>query len=123
MEKQRTAHIERNTKETQIDLSLNIDGHADYEITTGVPFFNHMLDLLAKHALFDLKITATGDTDVDYHHLVEDVGIVLGEALNQALGDRKGINRYGILVLPMDEAQYLGFIDALITEPSATCGG
>ena len=105
MEKQRTAHIERNTKETQIDLSLNIDGNADYEITTGVPFFNHMLDLLAKHALFDLKITATGDTDVDYHHLVEDVGIVLGEALNQALGDRKGINRYGFWVLPMDEAQ------------------
>jgi imidazoleglycerol-phosphate dehydratase len=105
MEKQRTAHIERNTKETQIDLSLNIDGNADYEISTGVPFFDHMLDLLAKHALFDLKITASGDTDVDYHHLVEDVGIVLGEALNQALGDRKGINRYGFWVLPMDEAQ------------------
>lgn len=105
MDKPRTAHIERNTKETQIDLALNIDGKADYEISTGVPFFDHMLDLLAKHALFDLKIKATGDIDVDYHHLVEDVGIVLGEALNQALGDRKGINRYGFWVLPMDEAQ------------------
>jgi len=105
MDKQRTAHIERNTKETQIDLVLNLDGQANYEISTGVPFFNHMLDLLAKHALFDLKIKATGDIDVDYHHLVEDVGIVLGEAFNQALSDRKGINRYGFWVLPMDEAQ------------------
>ena len=105
MEQIRTAHIERSTKETQIDLSLNIDGKANYEISTGVPFFDHMLDLLAKHALFDLTIKATGDIDVDYHHLIEDVGIVLGEALNEALGDRKGINRYGFWVLPMDEAQ------------------
>jgi imidazoleglycerol-phosphate dehydratase len=105
MEKQRTARIERNTKETQIDLSLNIDGKAVYEIDTGVPFFDHMLDLLAKHAMFDLKIKASGDIDVDYHHLVEDVGIVLGEAFNTALGERKGINRYGFWVLPMDEAQ------------------
>jgi imidazoleglycerol-phosphate dehydratase len=104
MEVQRTAHIERNTKETQIDLTLNIDGRANYAISTGVPFFDHMLDLLAKHALFDLNIKASGDIDVDYHHLVEDVGIVLGEALNEALGDRKGINRYGFWVLPMDEA-------------------
>lgn len=104
MEKPRTARIERNTKETQIDLTLNIDGKANYEISTGVPFFDHMLDLLAKHALFDLAIKATGDIDVDYHHLVEDVGIVLGEAFNAALGDRKGINRYGFWVLPMDEA-------------------
>jgi imidazoleglycerol-phosphate dehydratase len=104
MEKSRTARIERNTRETQIDLALNIDGQANYAISTGVPFFDHMLDLLAKHALFDLDIKATGDIDVDYHHLVEDVGIVLGEAFNQALGDRKGINRYGFWVLPMDEA-------------------
>ena len=104
MEKQRSARIERNTKETQIDLALNLDGQANYEISTGVPFFDHMLDLLAKHALFDLTIKASGDIDVDYHHLVEDVGIVLGEAFNQALGDRKGINRYGFWVLPMDEA-------------------
>ncbi len=105
MDKQRIAHIERNTQETQIDLTLNIDGKAKYDISTGVPFFDHMLDLLAKHALFDLNIKATGDIDVDYHHLVEDVGIVLGEAFNEALGDRKGINRYGFWVLPMDEAQ------------------
>lgn len=105
MEKQRTACIERETSETKIELSLNIDGQGDYEIATGVPFFNHMLDLLAKHAMFDLNIRASGDLDVDYHHLVEDVGIVLGEAFNKALGDRKGINRYGFWVLPMDEAQ------------------
>jgi imidazoleglycerol-phosphate dehydratase len=105
METERKAHIERNTKETQIDLRLNIDGKANYSNSTGVPFFDHMLDLLAKHALFDLNVKASGDIDVDYHHLVEDVGIVLGEALNQALGDRKGINRYGFWVLPMDEAQ------------------
>jgi len=105
MNKQRTARIERKTKETQIDLALNIDGQANYDISTGIPFFNHMLDLLAKHALFDLNIKAVGDIDVDYHHLVEDVGIVLGEAFNEALGDRMGINRYGFWVLPMDEAQ------------------
>jgi imidazoleglycerol-phosphate dehydratase len=104
VEKQRIAHINRNTKETQIDLSLNLDGKANYLNETGVPFFDHMLDLLAKHALFDLTIKATGDIAVDYHHLVEDVGIVLGEAFNEALGDRKGINRYGFWVLPMDEA-------------------
>lgn len=101
----RTASITRNTKETQIELSLNIDGKANYSNDTGVPFFDHMLDLLAKHALLDLTIKATGDIEVDYHHLVEDVGIVLGEAFNTALGDRKGINRYGFWVLPMDEAQ------------------
>ena len=105
MEKQRTAQIERNTRETQIELALNLDGSGEYEIATGVPFFDHMLDLLAKHALFDLRIKAAGDIEVDYHHLVEDVGIVLGEAVNQALGDRKGINRYGFWVLPMDESQ------------------
>jgi len=105
MKKNRTAHIERTTKETQVEISLNLDGQADYKISTTIPFFDHMLDLFAKHALFDLEIKATGDTDVDYHHLVEDVGIVLGEAFNQALGDRKGINRYGFWVLPMDEAQ------------------
>ena len=79
MEKPRTAHIERNTKETQIDLTLNLDGQANYEIMTGVPFFNHMLDLLAKHALFDLNIKASGDVEIDYHHLVEDVEIGVHE--------------------------------------------
>lgn len=101
----RTASISRSTKETQIELSLNIDGQANYSNDTSVPLFDHMLDLLAKHALLDLTVKATGDIEVDYHHLVEDVGIVLGEAFNQALGDRKGVNRYGFWVLPMDEAQ------------------
>lgn len=105
MKTARSARIERNTAETQIDLSLNVDGQGAYRIHTGIPFMNHMLDLLAKHALFDLEITASGDLEVDYHHLVEDLGLVLGEALNQALGDRRGINRYGFWVLPMDDAQ------------------
>lgn len=102
---ERTATIERNTSETQIQLTLAVDGSGVYEIDTPVPFFNHMLDLFAKHALLDLNIKATGDVEVDYHHLVEDVGIVLGSAFKEALGDRKGINRYGFWVLPMDEAQ------------------
>ncbi|MCF7847818.1 MAG: imidazoleglycerol-phosphate dehydratase HisB [Kiritimatiellales bacterium] len=105
MKEQRTATIKRDTRETQIELTLNIDGKAEYDISTGIPFMDHMLDLLAKHGLFDLTIKATGDIEVDYHHLVEDIGIVLGEAFNEALGDRKGINRYGFWVLPMDEAQ------------------
>jgi imidazoleglycerol-phosphate dehydratase len=101
----RTASIERNTSETQIALSINIDGSGVYTNDTPIPFFNHMLDLFAKHALLDLEIKATGDVEVDYHHLVEDVGIVLGSAFKEAIGDRKGINRYGFWVLPMDEAQ------------------
>lgn len=104
MKNPRSAHIQRNTEETQIDLFLNLDGSAEYSVSTGIPFMDHMLDLLAKHALLDLKIEATGDLEVDYHHLVEDLGLVLGEALTQALGDRKGINRYGFWVLPMDDA-------------------
>jgi imidazoleglycerol-phosphate dehydratase len=105
MMSERAATIERNTSETQIQLTLAVDGSGVYEIDTPVPFFNHMLDLFAKHALLDLNIKATGDVEVDYHHLVEDVGIVLGSAFKEALGDRKGINRYGFWVLPMDEAQ------------------
>lgn len=107
----RTASITRNTRETRISLSLDIDGTGDYSIETGIPFFNHMLDLLAKHAIFDLKIKAEGDLEVDYHHTVEDVGLVLGEALNQALGDRKGIARYGWSLAPMDEAMSRVAID------------
>lgn len=103
MSKSRTATIERNTRETQIRCKLNLDGSGVSKIDIGVPFMNHMLELLAKHALFDLDIKATGDLDVDDHHTVEDVGIVLGDALNQALGDRKGIKRYGWCYLPMDE--------------------
>ena len=101
----RVASVERNTSETQIVLSLNIDGSGNYKNETPVPFLNHMLDLFAKHALVDLEIKATGDVEVDYHHLVEDVGIVLGNAFKEAVGERKGINRYGFWVLPMDEAQ------------------
>ena len=100
----RTASIERNTKETRIALSLNLDGSGEGTIDTGIGFFNHMLELLKKHALIDLTVKATGDLDVDYHHTVEDVGLVFGQALNEALGDRKGIVRYGFASIPMDEA-------------------
>ena len=85
-------------------MELNVDGTGSYEIETGIPFFNHMLDLLSKHSLIDLKLCAKGDLDVDYHHTVEDVGLALGNALDQALGDRAGIRRYGSSMLPMDEA-------------------
>ena len=105
MEQKRKALIERNTSETNISLELNIDGKGEYNNNTGIAFFDHMLDLLSKHSLIDLNISAKGDLKVDYHHLVEDVGIVLGSALNEALDERKGINRYGFWVLPMDEAQ------------------
>ena len=100
----RRAEIERNTRETKIRLSLDLDGEGRGEIDTGIGFFNHMLELLKKHALIDLSVTCAGDLDVDYHHTVEDVGLVLGQALNQALGDRVGITRYGFASVPMDEA-------------------
>lgn len=100
----RTAEITRNTKETQITLSLNLDGEGNGVIDTGIGFFNHMLELLKKHALIDLSVTCKGDLDVDYHHSVEDVGLAFGLALNQALGERKGIARYGFASIPMDEA-------------------
>ena len=100
----RKAEIERSTKETKIRLSLDLDGSGEGEIDTGVGFFNHMLELLKKHALIDLTVKAEGDIDVDYHHTVEDVGLVLGKAIDQALGDRKGIARYGFASIPMDEA-------------------
>ena len=100
----RTAEIERNTKETKVRLALNLDGSGAGEIDTGIGFFNHMLELLKKHALVDLTVKAVGDLDVDYHHTVEDVGLVLGQALNKALGERRGIVRYGFASVPMDEA-------------------
>ena len=100
----RKAAVKRNTKETKISLSLNLDGTGKGTVDTGIGFFNHMLDLLKKHALIDLTVKAAGDLDVDYHHTVEDVGLVFGQALNQALGDRKGITRYGFASIPMDEA-------------------
>ena len=100
----RKATVKRNTKETKISLSLDLDGSGKGTIDTGIGFFNHMLELLKKHALIDLTVKADGDLDVDYHHTVEDVGLVFGQALNQALGDRKGITRYGFAYIPMDEA-------------------
>ena len=101
--KTRKAQVVRNTRETQIRLELDVDGSGKYQIETGLPFLNHMLELMSKHALFNLNLKATGDLAVDYHHTVEDVGLALGEALNQALGDRKGIERYGFSLMPMDE--------------------
>ncbi len=100
----RVATLERNTRETQIKLSLNLDGEGKSRISTGVGFLDHMLELLSKHSLIDLDVEAKGDLHVDDHHTVEDVGICLGTALDQALGDRKGIRRYGFFYLPMDEA-------------------
>jgi len=100
----RTAEISRKTKETQIALSLNLDGTGQSSIHTGVGFFDHMLDLLARHSLIDLKVEAAGDLHVDAHHTVEDVGIVLGQAIEKAVGDKRGIYRYGWAIVPMDES-------------------
>ena len=99
----RTASIDRTTGETQVSLTLDLDGSGRAEIATGVGFLDHMLELLAKHGLFDLTVSATGDTHVDDHHTVEDVGICLGQAIAQAVGDKAGISRYGHWLLPMDE--------------------
>ncbi|MBM7096902.1 imidazoleglycerol-phosphate dehydratase HisB [Bacillus sp. H-16] len=100
----RFATKKRNTNETKINLSLNIDGEGQSSLETGVPFLTHMLDLFTRHGLFDLNIQADGDTEIDDHHTTEDIGIVLGEALKEALGDKKGIRRYGNAFVPMDEA-------------------
>jgi imidazoleglycerol-phosphate dehydratase len=107
----RTAQIRRNTKETQIALRLNLDGRGKAEISTGIPFFDHMLDLVTRHGGFDLRLKATGDLDVDQHHTVEDVGIALGEAVNAALGNKRGILRAGYFLMPMDETLAAGAID------------
>jgi len=107
----REAQITRNTKETQITLTLNLDGSGTYSIDTGCGFLDHMLELFAAHGSFDLTVTCKGDTKVDYHHTVEDVAIVLGKAFDQALGDRAGITRYGSMILPMDEALILAAVD------------
>jgi imidazoleglycerol-phosphate dehydratase len=109
--KTRKASVERITKETQIRGSLTIDGQGTYQISTGIRFFDHMLELFAKHGGFDLKLKATGDLDVDQHHTVEDVGIALGQLFAKALGDRKGINRAGYFVLPMDETLAVVAVD------------
>ena len=100
----RTVTVSRKTAETDIELTLSVDGTGVSEIATGVPFFDHMLTLFAKHGLFDLKVKCDGDVEVDYHHTVEDVGLVLGDALKKALGDKAGIRRYGFFLLPMDES-------------------
>lgn len=107
----RTAEITRNTAETNISLKLNLDGTGKTEVGTGVGFLNHMLTLFAAHGKFDLEVRCVGDTDVDDHHSVEDVGICLGQAFRQALGDKRGITRYGSFLLPMDEALILAAVD------------
>ncbi len=99
----RAATLERITNETRIRLELNVDGSGKGAICTSVPFLDHMLNLFARHGLFDLKVEASGDIDIDFHHTVEDIGIVLGDAFKQALGDKKGIRRYGQASVPMDE--------------------
>jgi imidazoleglycerol-phosphate dehydratase len=107
----RRALIDRRTTETQIALKLGLDGGGRYRVRTGIRFLDHMLELFARHGAFDLEIAATGDLDVDQHHTVEDVGIALGEAVSQALGDRRGINRAGYFVMPMDETLAVAAID------------
>ncbi|MCA1559104.1 MAG: imidazoleglycerol-phosphate dehydratase HisB [Acidobacteria bacterium] len=99
----RRAVVERSTRETTISVRLNIDGRGRYEVSTGIRFLDHMLELTARHGVFDLKVRASGDLDVDQHHTVEDLGIALGEAFSSALGTRRGINRAGYFVMPMDE--------------------
>ena len=107
----RRATIERNTNETRIALRLALDGKGRYEVSTGIRFFDHMLELVARHGAFDLTLDARGDLDVDQHHTVEDIGIALGEAVSAALGNRRGINRAGYFVMPMDETLAVAAID------------
>lgn len=117
----RTAEVKRNTAETKISLRLNLDGSGRSEIDTGVGFLNHMLTLFAAHGKFDLTLTCQGDTPVDDHHSVEDIGICLGQAFQAALGDKRGITRYGSFLLPMDEALILAAVD--ISGRSCLCYG
>lgn len=108
---QRIGRVIRNTKETQIDLQINLDGTGRSDIDTGIGFFDHMLEGFSKHGFFDLKVKVHGDLEVDCHHTIEDTGIALGEAIKKALGDKKGIKRYGNFLLPMDETLVLCAID------------
>ncbi len=110
----RTARVARKTKETDISVQLNLDGEGKTAVETGIPFFDHMLELFGRHGLFDLRVRARGDLAVDFHHTVEDLGICLGQAFFQALGDKKGISRYGSAEVPMDEA---------LAEVAVDCGG
>lgn len=107
----RKARLNRSTTETNIQLALAIEGRGQYEVSTGIRFFDHMLELFARHGAFDLKLKAKGDLDVDQHHTVEDVGIALGEAFHSALGDKRGIMRAGYFVMPMDETLGLAAVD------------
>ncbi len=107
----RTAVVERKTKETDIRCELNIDGTGESTISTGIGFFDHMLSAFARHGFFDLKLTCKGDLEVDCHHTIEDCGIVLGEAIKEALGDKAGISRYGCFTLPMDETLVVSAVD------------
>ncbi len=111
MDQERTAQRHRRTNETDVSISLNLDGQGTSKIDTAVPFLDHMLDHLAVHGLLDLEVLATGDTEIDDHHTVEDIGIVLGQALAQAIGDKRGIARYGSAILPMDEALVMVALD------------
>ncbi|OEJ64406.1 imidazoleglycerol-phosphate dehydratase HisB [Magnetovibrio blakemorei] len=108
----RTGRVERNTNETQISVELNLDGEGVYDISTGIGFLDHMLEQLSRHGLIDLKVKAKGDLHIDFHHTTEDVGIAIGEAFTQALGDRRGITRYGSALSPMDEALTRVALDA-----------
>jgi imidazoleglycerol-phosphate dehydratase len=107
----RRAEVVRRTTETEIGLSLGVDGRGRYEVETGIPFLNHMLELFARHGFFDLMVRARGDIEVDYHHTVEDVGLCLGQALKEALGDKAGIRRFGEATVPLDEALVSSVID------------
>ncbi len=109
--KQRKAKTERVTSEVKVKVEINLDGKGDYEIDTGIPFFDHMLSQFAKHGYFDLKISASGDLDVDFHHTVEDVGLTLGEAILRALGDKKSIRRFGEAFVPFDETLAFASVD------------
>lgn len=108
---ERTAVVKRKTSETEIEMDLNLDGEGKYDVSTNVPFLDHMLTQIAKHGLFDLKIKAKGDVEIDFHHTVEDVGIVLGKAFKKALKDKKGIRRFGFAYTPLDEALALVVVD------------
>lgn len=107
----RTATVERRTRETAISLSLDLDGSGTHTIETGIPFFDHMLEAMSRHGLFDFELKAVGDLEIDAHHTVEDVGIVFGAALNEALGEKRGITRFGEATIPMDEALVLAAVD------------
>ena len=107
----RTARVKRKTNETDIDIQMALDGSGKYDIRTSIPFLDHMLNLFAFHGMMDLKIKASGDIEIDYHHLMEDLGISLGEAIKKALGDKKGIRRYGLATIPMDESLATVVID------------